>query len=39
MLVFLLQFFIYNYLTAVQYTIGKNFLNGREQHIICQSRA
>ena len=28
---------IYNYLTAVQYTIGKDSLNGRETHIICQN--
>jgi len=30
MLVFLLQFFIRNYLPAVQYTAGKRSLTGRE---------
>jgi len=29
-LVLLLQFFICNHLTAMQYTIGKNSLNGKE---------
>jgi len=34
--VFLLQFFICNYWTAVQYTAGKSSLNGRTRHSIRQ---
>ena len=35
MLILLLQFFIFNCLTAMQYTVGKNALNGREWDITC----
>src|SRR6218665_2311201 len=30
------NFFICNYLTAMQYTVGTNSLSGRERDIICQ---
>jgi len=34
---FTAPFFICNYMTVMQYTIGKNSLIGKEWHIICQN--